>query len=138
MITLTRAGRRRALSAGLTGLVVVVAGALFVMTASASPGSNSSAIDSTVEPPININPDKSPDFEPPLPPAAPTDSIAEQKAAAQALLERALTDFGLIVCLTPEGTLAGILYVDLVDPTVPSTLAEKRATCSNLFPGSHP
>lgn len=131
-----RSGRFRV--AWVAGSVAAVTVSLMVVAAAASPGAGSPAAGSKADAPVNINPEKAPVYELPQVAAEPADPLEEQIAAAQELVEQAVTDLGLIVCLTPQGTLAGTLSVDQVDPTVPFTLAEKQATCTRLFPGSHP
>lgn len=129
---------RRGRVTGLVGSATAIALSLLVVTAAASPGTGSTAAGSKVDAPVNINPEKTPVYDPPPVAAQPTDSLADRIAAAQEMVERATTDPGLIVCLTPQGTLAGVLALDRVDPTVSFTPAEKQATCTHLFPGSHP
>lgn len=129
---------RRVRVAWMAGSVATITMSVLVVAAAASPGEGSPAADSKADAPANINPEKAPVYDPPEVTAEPADPLEEQIAAAQALVEQAVTDLGLIVCLTPQGTLAGTLSVDKVDPTVPYTLAERQATCTRLFPGSHP
>lgn len=124
--------------AWVAGSVAAVTVSLLVVAAAASPGTGSPAAGSKAGAPANINPEKTPVYDPPQLPAQPADPLEDQIAAAQELVEQATTDLGLIVCLTPQGTLAGTLSVDKVDPTVPFTLAEKQATCTRLYPGSRP
>lgn len=129
---------RRFRVAWVAGSVAAVTVSLLVVAAAASPGTGSPAAGSKADAPANINPEKTPVYDPPQVPAEPADPLEDQIAAAQEHVERAITDLGLIVCLTPQGTLAGTLSVDKVDPTVPFTLPEKQATCTRLYPGSHP
>ena len=124
--------------AWVAGSVAAITTSFLVAAAAASPRAGVTAAGSKANSPVNINPEKTPVDDLPQVPAAPADPLEERIAAAQEAVKRAVTDFGLIACVRPDGTLAGTLQVDKVDPTVPFTLAGKKATCAHLFPGSHP
>jgi hypothetical protein len=87
--------------------------------------------------PANTNPSKTPVTEAPPAPAEEPDPLADRIEAAKTYLRAAKDDTGLIVCLTPTGTLAGTVEVDRPPSAPPFTAAEKQATCEQAFPGSH-
>jgi hypothetical protein len=86
--------------------------------------------------PANINPQKTPATTA-TPIAEEPDPLSERLEAARTYIEAAKDDPGLVVCLTAEGTLAGLVSVDRPSSAPPFTRAEKQAACERLFPGSH-
>jgi len=87
--------------------------------------------------PMNINPNKTPVLTPPAPhvgPARLRPSIAKQLAQAQAMVAK---DPGpTLICLMPDGSVAGVILLDKVHPTDP--ISNPDGLCTLSRPGSKP
>lgn len=64
-------------------------------------------------------------------------SLEQRRRAAARYVESSEGDLGLIVCLTKEGTLAGTIAVDLLNPGTPLSQDVKDESCAIVFKGSH-
>ena len=138
-------GKRRA--AVVLGATLVVAGSILGVTvAAASPASHPSESGPVTTPngpksaaPMNINPDKTPNLNPPPPGAVvhgPALSIAEQRALAQG--EVAKDPKGTVDCFFVDGSVAGVLLLDRVHPDDPITDVEASWDCTQSWTGSTP
>jgi hypothetical protein len=87
---------------------------------------------------MNINPDKTPNLNPPPPGAVvhgPALSNAEQRALAER--EVARDPNGTVACFFADGSVAGVVKVDRVHPNDPIT-TEAASLCTHGWPGSTP
>jgi hypothetical protein len=138
-------GKRRAVVA--LGATLLVAGSVLGMTvAAASPAAHPSQAGPVTTPtgpksaaPMNINPDKTPNLNPPPPGAVvhgPALSIAEQRALAEG--EVAKDPKGTVACFFADGSVAGVVKLDRVHPDDPITNVEASQICTRGWTGSTP
>jgi hypothetical protein len=88
--------------------------------------------------PANINPDKQPvpDLGRIKPDPAPPLTARQQQEQARSWAAKEPN--ARIVCTAPDGTVAGTVILDKVDPRQATTRAQAAEVCSNGFPGSRP
>lgn len=116
-------------SVGAVGLfVAVAAGAAFADTDSSPDGRSWPA---TADPSAAPTP-----TDPPTPFVPEPGSQAEQLEIAEHAVEAAVGHPGTIVCLTPEGTLAGTIHADRPATAPPFTDDVKQLSCDQAWPGS--
>jgi hypothetical protein len=88
--------------------------------------------------PANINPGKQPvpDLRRIKPDLAPPLTAAQQQQQARSWAARAPNE--RIVCTALDGTVAGAVILDKVNPGQATTKAQAAEVCSSGFPGSRP
>jgi hypothetical protein len=133
-------GMVRRLMVGAVAAVIVgggVTAGISSASASASNGSISDPSPSTPKSqlPANINPDKTPNLNPPLSalevsvPKSPAEQLQEAK-------QWAATDPGSsVICFKADGTVAGVAMVDKADKTAP--VRDTNKICNFGWKGSH-
>lgn len=122
----------------LVPLGVVVAAVMVVMTsASASPtgGSNQAGHNPKRSLPANINPNKTPILDPSKIKKEPMTPLTKTAMRRQALAWVAKAPTTRVACFMPDGSLAGVVELDKVNPSAPITTPQAAEVCGQ-WPGS--
>jgi hypothetical protein len=128
------------LRAGIAS-AVLLGGAIIVFTtlsAGASDNGGRPPGASKSESPANINPEKHPVLDPAKITPEPAEPTTPAQQRAQAASWKAQDPDSRVVCLRPDGSVAGSVSLDRVDPSAHLTPAEAASVCDDGFPGSRP
>lgn len=132
-------GRRLGLSASSALLTVLLTSCASVP---GPPGGPDSEVDPTTsskfDAPMNVNPDKSPVLDPPPYSAEPEPSLSIEEQLQHALAVAASDPGSTVICLSADGSVAGLVFADAVDPGVGISDPVAAAMCGRSFPESHP
>jgi hypothetical protein len=108
---------------------------IVMASASASPGGRSGPPPSKASAPANINPSKAPVLDPSKIKKEPMVPLTKAEARQQALAWVAQDPNSRVACFASDGSLAGVVELDKVDPSAPITAAQSAEACGQ-WPGS--
>lgn len=133
-MSITRSGRRLIVAIGITVPLSAVSAWLMVTAASAAPGSGSPVPKADL--PANVNPAKTPILDPSKIKKEPMVAMPADQTRQQVLAWLAQDPHSRVACFNPDGSVAGVVELDKVDPSTPITATQAAEACGHI-PGTH-